>query len=943
MLGRDGELEVLTGLARDAASGRGRLVLIEGEPGIGKTSLLGAFLADAAGLLSRAVTGTAEELDQRLPFATVATCLEPLAGGDRRAAEALALIRGAAAEYPVIESALALVEGWCAAGPVAVAVDDLHWADPASVLLLHRLGRVAGQLPLLLVAARRSGAGGPDTEALARAWLGHGAGQIALGPLPDAAVDRLVADLAGGRPGPVLRGLVSGAAGNPLYIQELVSGLAQGMRLRSAGQEIDVDASNDHLGVSPTLRAAIARRLEFLSAETREFLRVAALLGSAFAVADVAAVLGRPVTGVLGQVSEATSARVLTALSGRLAFRHPLVRVVLADSLASSARQALHGQIAQALVTRAAPERVAEHLRAAGPAAAPLLGWLAGAAEDIVDRAPALAADLLGQLLGTVAPPDKVSIRLRAALAEALLRTGQAAAAEQAARSALVTAPDVRTEAALRWTLATACASQGAIDRAVTEIAAALSTGRLTLAEQARFHGLDAQCQITLSQPAATSTSWRDSVAAAQASGDTEALAYGMAAAARSRLWDGWMDEALGYADASITATGALGPRAGAQLAPHVSRGICLGELDRDEEAERAFEDALRLAERGVGTDYLAWRYLCSARLRFLQGRWEEALADVHSGLDLPDLLDMGRHLRGVAALIAVHRRDRPALADVRPSLEAEPPANSPGRQSAHTPAWALALAAEADGRPGDAAAILGQAWGAGIGRDRLWYLRHYLVPDLVGAALAAGDPAAARRAADSIGSYAAQHPVPALRRSARHAGALAGHNSAGLAEVAGEHHRAGRPLFAAQAREQCARLHAAAGRATDARAALLEAVQGYEALEASWDLARAETLLRTLGVRRGARGPRRRPKTGWDALTGTERVVAGLVAEGLSNPAIASRMFISRRTVQGHVSAILAKLGVTSRVELATLVTKRAAGGHPRIQAGASRPAPAG
>ena len=943
VLGRDGELEVLTGLARNAASGRGRLVLIEGEPGIGKTSLLWAFLAGAAGFLSRAVTGTAEEFDQRLPFATVATCLEPLAAGDRRVAEVLALIRGAASEYPVIESVLALVEGWCAAGPVAVAVDDLHWADSASVLLLHRLGRVAGQLPLLLVAARRSGAGGPDAEALARTWLGHGAAQIALGPLPDAAVNRLVADLAGGRPGPALRGLVSGAAGNPLYIQELVGGLAQGMRLRPAGQEIDVDASNDHLGVSPTLGAAIARRLEFLAAETRELLQVAALLGSAFAVADVAAVLGRPVTDVLGQVAEGTSAGVLAALPGRLVFRHPLVRVVLADSLPSSARQALHGQIAQALVASAAPERVAEHLLAAGPAAAPLLGWLAVAAGDIVDRAPALAADLLGQLLRTVSPPDEVAIRLRAALAAALLRTGQVGAAEQAARLALARPPDARTEAALRWTLATACASQGAVDRAVMEIAAALATGRLTLAEQARFHGLEAQCQITLSQPAATSTAWRDSVEAAQASGDTEALAHGMAAAARSRLWDGWLDEALGYADAAITAIGALGPRAGAQLAPHVSRGVCLGELDRDEEAERAFEDALRTAERGVGTDYLAWRYLCSARLRFLQGRWEEALAEVHSGLDLPDLLDMGRHLRGVAALIAVHRRDRAALAEARPLLEAAPPATSPGRQSAHLPTWARALAAEADGRPGDAAAILGQAWGEGIGQDRLWYLRHYLVPDLIAVTLAVGDPAAARRAADSIGAYAAQHPVPALRRSARHAGALAGQDSAGLSEVAAEHHRAGRPLFAAQAREQCARLLAAAGRATDARAALLEAASGYETLEASWDLARAQTLLRTLGVRRGARGPRRRPKAGWDALTGTERVVAGLVAEGLSNPAIASRMFISRRTVQGHVSVILAKLGITSRVELATLVTERAAGGHPRIQTGADRPVPAG
>jgi DNA-binding CsgD family transcriptional regulator/tetratricopeptide (TPR) repeat protein len=944
MMGRDGELEVLTGLARDAASGRGRLVLVEGEPGIGKTSLLRALAEDAAGLFPRAVICAAEEFDQRLPFATVGSGLEPLAAGDRRAAEVLALIRGAGAEYPVIESVLALVEQWCAAGPVAVAVDDLHWADSASLLLLHRLGRMAGQLPLLLVAARRSGAGGPDVAALTRTWLGHGAAQLGLGPLPDAAVNRLVADLAGGPPGPALRGLVSGAAGNPLYLTELVSGLAQGSRLLHDGQVVDVDASSDHLGVSPTLGAAIARRLEFLSEQTRELLRVAALFGSAFAVADVAAVLGHPVTDLLGRVVEATGTGVLAELPGGLAFRHPLVRSVLADSLPSSARQALHGQIAQALVTRAAPERVAEHLLAAGPAAAPLLDWLAGAAGDIVDRAPALAAELFSKLLATVAPAQgEVSRRLRAALAAALLRTGQPGAAEQVARSALATPPDTRTEAALRWTLATACASQGAIGRAVTEIAAALATGRLTLAEQARFYGLDAQCQITLSEPTATSTSWRDSVAAARASGDTEALAYGMAAAARSRLWDGWIEEALGYADAAVTATEALGPRAGAQLAPHVSRGVCLAELDRDADAARAFEDALRLAERGVGTDYLAWRYLCSARLRFWQGRWEEALAEVQSGLDLPDLLDMGRHLRGVAALIAVHRRDRAALADVMLSLGATPPATSPGRQSAHMPAWALALAAYADDRPGEAAAILGQAWGEGIGRDRLWYLRHYLVPDLVAVTLAAGDPVTARRAADSIGAYAARHPVPALGRSARHARALAGQDADGLAEVAAGYQRAGRPLFAAQAREQCAPLLAAAGRANDARATLLEAVSGYESLEAGWDLARAETLLRTLGVRRGARGPRRRPKTGWDALTGTEWVVAGLVAEGLSNPAIAGRMFVSRRTVQGHVSAILGKLGVTSRVELATMVTQREAGAQRRIQAGADRPAPAG
>ena len=574
---------------------------------------------------------------------------------------------------------------------------------------------------------------------------------------------------------------------------------------------------------------------------------------------------------------------------------------------------------------------MAEHLLAAGLAAAPLLPWLADAAGDLADRAPALTAELLSQVLEImVGLPCEISGPLRAALATALLRTGQAAAAEQAARAALATPPDARTEARLRWVLATACASQGAIDRAVTEIATAHATGRLTLAEQARFYGLDAQCQITLSQPVATSTSWRDGVAAAQASGDTEALAYCMAAAARARLWDDWIDEALSYSDAAITATEALGPRAGPQLTPHLSRGICLAELDRDSEAARAYEDALRLAEQGVGTDYLAWRYLCAARLRFCQGRWDEALAEARAGLDLPDVLDMGRHLQGVTALIAVHRRDRATLAGLLPVLRAPPPAMSPGRQSAHLPDWALALAADADGRPGEAAAILDRVWPDGIGRDRLWYLRHDLVPDLVAVTLAGGHPAAARRPADSLGAYAAQHPVPALRRSAQHARALADQDPGGLAGVAAAHEAAGRPLFAAQAREQCARLLVAAGHGPRARAVLREAVSGYESLEAGWDLARAETLLRTLGVRRGTRGPRRRPKMGWDALTGTERVVAALVAEGLSNPAIADRMFLSRRTVQGHVSAILGKLGITSRVELATLVTQRAAGQQP-------------
>jgi DNA-binding NarL/FixJ family response regulator len=111
--------------------------------------------------------------------------------------------------------------------------------------------------------------------------------------------------------------------------------------------------------------------------------------------------------------------------------------------------------------------------------------------------------------------------------------------------------------------------------------------------------------------------------------------------------------------------------------------------------------------------------------------------------------------------------------------------------------------------------------------------------------------------------------------------------------------------------------------RVGEARTALNRAIGCYTRLDAAWDIARAEARLRTAGIRRGKSGPRKRPKHGWAALTGTEHKVARLVAEGQSNPEIAARMFLSRRTVESHVSSILGKLGLSSRIELAVSVAR--------------------
>lgn len=110
------------------------------------------------------------------------------------------------------------------------------------------------------------------------------------------------------------------------------------------------------------------------------------------------------------------------------------------------------------------------------------------------------------------------------------------------------------------------------------------------------------------------------------------------------------------------------------------------------------------------------------------------------------------------------------------------------------------------------------------------------------------------------------------------------------------------------------------------ARQLLDQAIAIYERLDATRDLARAEALLRQMGVRRGRHVMHRRAQSGWQSLTPSERAVVDLVAEGLSNPQIGQRLYVSRKTVQTHLGHVFAKLHITSRAQLAAEATRRRA-----------------
>lgn len=171
--------------------------------------------------------------------------------------------------------------------------------------------------------------------------------------------------------------------------------------------------------------------------------------------------------------------------------------------------------------------------------------------------------------------------------------------------------------------------------------------------------------------------------------------------------------------------------------------------------------------------------------------------------------------------------------------------------------------------------------------------------------------------------------PLPLITAMANHCQGLVAGDLTLVLSAAAYFQDAGRPFYRAQALEDAAALEAGRGDLAAATRYLAEAVGGYTALGAAWDVERAGARLRPYGVRPGKAAYPARPVSGWLALTPTEVKIAYLVAEGRSNPDVAAALFLSRYTVQTHVSHILAKLGVPSRAEIILEAARHPAARH--------------
>jgi DNA-binding CsgD family transcriptional regulator len=903
LYGRDSERSVISALIDDAREGRGGVLVLRGPPGVGKSALLDAAVASTAGMRVLGATGTESEFE--LPFAALHQLLRPVMSlvdqlpapqQDALRAAFGQVTKGPDNRFLVSVAVLGILDELGGETPVLCVIDDAQWLDEASVAALQFVARRVDHDPIALLIAARDG----DVRRFPAVEMP----ELQLAGLADEAAEQLLAERAGvSVPPEVRRRLIAGTQGNPLALVELPDMLTPA---QLSGRE----PLPWPLPITDTVQETFLMRVRHLTEPSQRLLLAAAADDTTRldTVLSVAAELSIPGNAL----NSAERAELIRIHRDRLEFRHPLVRSAVYQAATDVERREVHRALAEVLVDPVDADRRAWHLALATvkpdesvvrqleetAVRAQARGGFEAAC-DAMERAAQLTVqpeDRAGRLAGAGQFAWRAGHLARATrlLQEARRFTNDPIRRADADQLRAWSELSVGSAATARLLLLNAA-------KEVAEIDAARALAMLAAASEAAWIADDAEAGVELSRVART-----------VAPGDTRHDQF------LALLMHGFLGLLHGEVARPVHAlmeAMSLAVESGLpDLVLHA--GHVAFYLGDDEAAYRLNAQTAAAARTSGAVGELLFALQRLALAEIFTGRWAaaESSASEAERLSLETnqlgLRAVSLSWLAVLAVLTGHEERYESLLTEAEELARGHALGVFDAQVHDALRWAHGLREFTMGNLDSSV-----AWFSAMSHPAV---AAAAALDRIEAAILAGHRDAALRWLDRLDAFASHTGIDSELARVAHCRALLadGETARGLFEQAVTlHARSQRPF-------ERARTHLAYGqflrrgrRRVDARTHLQLAFDSFDQLNARPWAERARLELRAAG-----RTARKRDPSTVLQLTPQELQVARFVASGLHTREVAAQLFLSTRTVDFHLRNVFAKLGISSRTELARL-----------------------
>jgi DNA-binding CsgD family transcriptional regulator len=907
--------------------GRGGVVLIRGAAGLGKSTLLAEAEAMARHRGARAYHGASAVAGQSLPLGPL---LDALMDTDDPPVDATVLreLSGSAdRRYWLLRELEESLERAAMAGPMAIGLDDIQWADAATLNAITVLPRRLASHPILWLLVVRSGELAPPAQLAVARVRGENADILTLGPLSEDAVGDVIRDVLGGEPDDRLRGFIDRVGGQPLWLVDLLRGLRdEGIVTLDAGvARLTGDA------IPRRLLESVNDQLARLSPEVRDGLQMASVLGRRFSLEELAALMDRSPAALVDAVREALASGLIIEAGDQLGFRHDLIREAIESGLPSPVQRSLQRRALDVMLDYGAVSSDVATLvmQVARPGDEQAIDLLRRATVEIGRVAPSVAAPLSRRLVQLTPADDPRWSQRVVDTVDLLVHSGQAAEAQKLIAESAPRMADHAAEAAARMTLGSLELQYGPSGCA-DQCAKGLRLPGLPIPLRIALLSMRASALEMLGQVVAADECAQQAAAEARDSGIPFADVVTFPARALVAFDLGDWRAALEFADAGVSnAVHADVPARRAWMFDAWKALILVG-LGKFDDALTLINAGARSAEQeGISANLRVWSMLRFRTMLGL-GRLADASAEAEAAMDLSEEIAEGgrgyiNHLASYTlCCVAIHSGDAAGLAAARrAAAEMERVPAAEGR-AGRLAAW---MTAKVDAAQGDFSRLtrLDVAMLDPLinGVPNVSSPRRYAdQPELVRILLAAGRQEDADAVAERLATAATRDPeFPFLQAASMHASALVANDYTIADEAVARYEGCQEPILRAGALEDAGRLRPEDQR-DDAVARLDAALDLFTGVGAIRDAARVRSLLRQRGVRRSAVIAVSSPR--WPELSASEVAVVKLVATGATNREVGEQLFLSPHTVNAHLRRIFAKLGIRSRVELARLTAQR-------------------